>query len=138
MEDLDQSNHALDISEMSNIHLDPTEIKKKDKNKSKANAGPTHHDNKVTRKMMAAQPRKTVSKEYHEKVVESIYEGLSRLRDIIDAEFEGDELERYMGLVDQLSLVIHELAGCDLKSEAAAGKEEGKEGDEEEYGLKVD
>jgi hypothetical protein len=138
MEDLDQSNHALDISEMSNIHLDPTEIKKK--NKSKADTGPTHDDNKVTNahKLLITQRRKTVSKEYHEKVVESIYEGLSRLRDIIDAEFEGDELEHHMGLVDQLSLLIHELAGCDLNQETAVGKEEGREVVEEEYGLKVD
>jgi ABC-type Zn2+ transport system substrate-binding protein/surface adhesin len=100
MEDLDQSNHALDISEMSNVYLDPTEIKKK-KSKSKADTGPTHNHNKVTdvHKMLAAQSRKTVSKEYHEKLVKSIYESLSRLRDNIDADFEGGELEHCMSLV---------------------------------------
>jgi hypothetical protein len=134
MEDLDQSNHALAISEMSDIYLDPTEIKKKNK------AGPTHDDNKATeaQEMLAAQSRKTVSKEYHEKLVKSIFEGMARLRDNINIDFEGDERVRYMGLVGQLSLLIHELAGCDLKSEAAVGEKKGQEVVEEEYGLKVD
>jgi hypothetical protein len=140
MEDLDQSNHALDISEMSNICLDPTEIKKKNKNKSKADTGPTYDDNKVANahKMLTTQRRKAVSKGYHEKLVKSIFEGMARLRENIKTDFEADERDRYMGLFGQLSLLILELAGCDLKSEAAAGKEEGKESDEEDYGLKVD
>jgi hypothetical protein len=138
MEDLDQSNHALDISEMSDIYLDPTEIKKK--NKSKVDAGPTQDEHKATdaQEMLAAQPRKIVSKEYHQKLVKAIFEGMARLRDNINIDFEGDERDRYMGLVGQLSLLIHELAGCDLKSEAAVGEKEGQEVVEEEYGLKVD
>jgi hypothetical protein len=138
MEDLDQSNHALDISEMSNIYIDPTEIRKK--NKSKADAGPTHDDNKATdaREMLAARPRKTASKEYHEQLVKSISEGMARLRDNINVDFKGDVLERYMSLVGQLSLLIRELAGCDLKSETAVGEKEVQEVVEEEYGLKVD
>jgi hypothetical protein len=140
MEDLDQSNHALDISEMSNIYLDPSEIKKKNKRENKADAGTTPNDNKVTNapEMLAAQPRKTVSKEYHEKLVKAISEGMARLRDNIKADFEGDERTRYMGLVGQVSLLIHELAGCDLNQETAVSEEEGQEVVEEEYGLKVD
>jgi hypothetical protein len=88
MEDLDQSNHALDISEMSNIYLDPSEIKKKNKRENKADAGTSPNDNKVTNapEMLAAQPRKTVSKEYHEKLVKAISEGMARLRDNIKAD----------------------------------------------------
>jgi hypothetical protein len=139
MEDLDQSNHALDISETSNIHLDPTEIKKKN-NKSKADTGPTYNDNEVkdAHKMLITQRRKTVSKEYHEKPVKSVFDGLSRLRDNIDADFEGDEHVRYMGLVGQLSLLIWELAGSDLSQGTAVGEKEGQEAVEEEYGLEVD
>jgi hypothetical protein len=101
MEDLDQSNHALAISEMSDIYLDPTEIKKKNKSMNKADTGPTHDDNKATdaQEMLAAQPRKIVSKEYHEKLVKSIFEGMASLRDNIKADFEGDEHARYMGLL---------------------------------------
>ena len=134
MEDLEQSSHALDISEMSGIYIDPSELKK-EKKKNKAKPGATNNDNKVgdIREFLAAQHRKSVNKEYHEKLVKSIFEDLSRLRNNIIADFEGDELERYMDLLGKLSLLILELARCDLMPETAVGKAH-----EEEYGLEVD
>lgn len=134
MEDLDQSNHALDISEMSGIYLDPDELKKK--SKSKAKTGTIDDDNKAEDVLenFAALPRKPVNKEHHEKLVKSIFEGLSRLRENINAAFEGDELELHMKGVAQLSVLILELARCDLVSETAVGKEH----EEGEYGLEVD
>jgi hypothetical protein len=134
MEDLNQSNHALDISEMSGIYLDPDELKKEIK--SKAKTGAINDDNKGedALKNLAAQPRKPVNKEHHEKLVKSIFEGLSRLRENINAVFEGDELDIHMKGMAQLSLLILELARCDLVSETAVGKEH----EEEEYGLEVD
>jgi hypothetical protein len=139
MEDLDQSNHALAISEMSDIYLDPAaEIKKK--GKSKVDAGTTHDEDKVrdAHKILAAQPRVVVTKKHHEELIQSIFEGLAHLRNNINADFEGDQLECYMGLIDQLCVAVLVLAKCDLMVEAADGKEERQEAAEKEYGLKVD
>jgi hypothetical protein len=128
MDDLDQSNHALAISEMTDIYLDPTELKKK--GKSKADTGPIHNEDKVEDKvrdahnLLAAKPRLVVTKKHHEETVQSI--------------FEGDELDRYMGLIDQLCVAVLVLAKSDLMVEATDGKEEGQEVAEKEYGLKVD
>ena len=134
MEDLNQSNHALDISEMSGIYLDPDELKKK--GKTKAKTGPIDDDNKACAALenLAAQPRKSINKEDHEKLVKSIFEGLSRLRENINAVLESDELDLHVKGMAQLSLLILELAKCDLMSETAVGKER----EEEEYGLEVD
>jgi hypothetical protein len=143
MDDLDQSNHALAISEMSGIYLDPAaELKKKDK--SKADAGPAHDEDKVEDKvrdahdLLAAQPRVVITKKHHEELVQSIFEGLARLRNHIHEDFEGDELDGYMGLIDQLCVAVLVLAKSDLMVEAAGGKEEDQEVVEEEYGLKID
>lgn len=128
MEDLDQSNHALAIFEMSGIYLDPTELKKKG-GKSKADAGPTHDEDKVrdAHKILAAQPREVVTNERHEELVQSIFEGLARLRDNINADFEGEDLARYTSLVDQLCVAIIVLAKCDIMSDAADSMKEGQE-----------
>jgi hypothetical protein len=138
MEDLDQSNHALAISEMSDIYLDPAELEKM--RKSKADAGPTNSEEKVrdAHKILAAQPRVVVTKEHHEELVQSIFEDLARLRNNIHADFQCDELERYMSLIDQLCVAVLVLAKSDLMVEAADGKEEGQEVAVEDYGLKVD
>jgi hypothetical protein len=134
MENLDQSNHALAISEMSGIDLDPTELKKK--GKSKFDTGPSYDEDKVrdAHKIMTSHPREVITKKHHEELVQSIFEGLARLRDNINADSRGEELECYIGLIDQLYVAILVLAKCDLVLDAADGKEEGQE----EYGLKVD
>jgi hypothetical protein len=132
MEDLDQSNHALAISEMSDIYLDPAaEIKKE--GKSKVDAGTTHDEDKVrdAHKILAAQPRVVVTKKHHEELVQSIFESLARLRNHTHEDFEGDQLGCYMGLIDQLCVTV-------LMLEATDSKEEGQEVAEEEYGLRVD
>jgi hypothetical protein len=134
MEDLNQSNHALDISEMSGIYLDSDELNKKGKTKIKSGAIDDDSKAEDALKNLAAQPRKSVNKEDHKKLVKAIFEGLSRLRENINAVFEGDELDFHMKGMAQLSLLILELARCNLVSETAIGKEH----EEEEYGLEVD
>lgn len=116
MEDLNQSNHALDISEMSGIHLDPAELKKQSKKKSKP--GTTDDDNQVkdVYEKLAAQPRKSVTKEQHEGLTKAILKDLSRLRGYVNEDFKGDKLDRYKDLVGQLTLLIAELAKSDLKT----------------------
>ena len=153
MEDLSQSNHALDISEMSNIHLDPTELQKQSMKKSEAGTTngynhDTNGDNQVTTDdervehayeivLFQSQPRKSVTEKQHEGLVKAILKDLVRLQRYIYEDFEGDEPMRYKELNSQLTKHIVELAGCDLEK----GNADGKEGDgheEQEYGLKVD
>lgn len=153
MEDLSQSNHALDISEMSNIHLDPTELQKQSMKKSEAGTTNGHNhdtngDNQVTTDdervehayeivLFQSQPRKSVTEKQHEGLVKAILKDLVRLSRYIYEDFEGDEPMRYKELNSQLTKHIVELAGCDLEK----GNADGKEGDgheEQEYGLKVD
>jgi len=137
MEDLDQSNHALDISEMSGIILDPAELKKQ--SKKKAEPGTTIDDDKANHlyETLMRQTRQSVTKQRHKGVVKAILKDLTRLHGYITADFEGDELTRYMDVLKRLSLPIFELVKSDLKVETADDKEEvGAE--EQEYGMEVD
>lgn len=143
MEDLDQSRHALDISEMSDVHLDPDELKKQSKKKSET--GTTNDDDQVTTRVALAyemvavqsQPRKSITEEQHEGLIQAILKHLVLLQGYINEDFQGDEHKRYMDLVGQLALLVVALASCDLKSENADGKEEFVP-EEKEYGLEVD
>lgn len=71
MEDLDQSNHVLDISEMSGIHLDSTELKKQGKKKSEPG---TMDDDQISHlyETLMRQPRESVTKQRHKGVVKAI------------------------------------------------------------------
>ena len=137
MEDLDQPNHALDISEMSGIILDPAELKKQ--GKKKAELSTTIDDDQVNHlyETLMRQPRQSVTKQRHKGVVKAILKDLTRLHGYINADFEGDELTRYMDVLKRLSMLIFELVKSDLKVETADDKEEvGAE--EQEYGMEVD
>lgn len=136
MEDLDQSNHALDISEMSGIILDPTELKKQ--GKKKAEPG-TINDDQINHlyETLMRQSRQSVSKQRHKGFVKAVLKDSTRLHGYINADFEGDELTRYMDVLKRLSMLIFELVKSDLKAETADGKE-GEGPEEQEYGMEVD
>ena len=155
MEDLSQSNHALDISEMSNIHLDHTELQKQSmKNSDTGTTNGHDHDhvtsdnNQVTTDdervdhayeivLFQSQPRKSITEEQHEGLVKAILKDLIRLQRYIYEDFDRDEPVRYKELTSQLTQHIIKLAGCDVEKDIADGKEEATS-EEQEYGLKVD
>jgi len=137
MEDLDQSNHVLDISEMSGIHLDPTELKKQSKKKAEPGTTIVNDQANHAYETLMRQSRQSITKQRHKGVVKAILKDLTRLQGYINADFEGDEVTRYMDVLKQLSMLVFELVKSDLKVETADDKEE-VDAEEQEYGMEVD
>ncbi|KAG9696656.1 hypothetical protein KCU95_g2056, partial [Aureobasidium melanogenum] len=75
--------------------------------------------------IVSAQTRKIIDKKYHERVVEWIFEDVSAIRDDIRDDLKGSEkVERYDKLFEKLSILVLELARCDLALETGNVKSE--------------
>ncbi|KAI5206704.1 hypothetical protein E4T39_02347 [Aureobasidium subglaciale] len=74
------------------------------------------------RAVLAAQERKKINKLYHQRLVEWIYEDLEGLRHKIKKE-TGDADESYEKRFHKLSILVLELARCDVSSDFDADEE---------------